>query len=260
MESRSDTPKTTEEGTETPVAKRQSESLAGAERLMEEVCELENCKRALQRVKANKGSPGVDGMTVDEIPEYLKQHGLEIGEPLRNGTYQPRPVKRVEIRKPDGQGVRKLRHSLCAGPLCSASSVAGSAEALGSDVLRTQPRFSDSGTDPENPRHQPAADGQGDRDLSARLARILRELSNALGVAKPRSGDTPPTPLGGVEAMEARTDTIPRASQTGVSKDLAAKAAGSPPRSLAARELARSSDCLMPTLLSSGFRPSFVRA
>src|SRR3989440_807236 len=52
--------------------------------------------------------------------------------------------------------------------------------------------------------HQPAADGQGDRVLSARLARILRELSNALGVAKPRSGDTPPTPLGGVEAMEAR--------------------------------------------------------
>src|SRR6266851_4086754 len=48
---------------------RKSESLAGSERLMEEVCELENCKPALQRVKANKGSPGVDGMTVDELPE-----------------------------------------------------------------------------------------------------------------------------------------------------------------------------------------------
>src|SRR5215470_13596508 len=97
-----------EEGTETPVAKRQSESLAGTERLMEEVCELENCKQALQRVKANKGSPGVDGMTVNELPEYLRQHGLTIGEQLRNGTYQPRPVRRVEIPKPDGQGVRKL--------------------------------------------------------------------------------------------------------------------------------------------------------
>jgi len=75
---------------------------------MEEVCELENCKQALQRVKANKGSPGVDGMTVDELPDYLKQHELEIGEQLRNGTYQPKPVKRVEIPKPDGNGVRKL--------------------------------------------------------------------------------------------------------------------------------------------------------
>jgi RNA-directed DNA polymerase len=108
VESRSDAPKVAEKGTETPVAKRQSESLAGTERLMEEVCELENCKQALQRVKANKGSPGVDGMTVDELPEYLKQHGLEIGEQLRNGTYQPQPVRRVEIPKPDGQGVRKL--------------------------------------------------------------------------------------------------------------------------------------------------------
>jgi RNA-directed DNA polymerase len=75
---------------------------------MEEVCELENCKQALQRVKANKGSPGVDGMTVNELPEYLKQHGLEIGEQLRNGTYKPKPVRRVEIPKPDGQGVRQL--------------------------------------------------------------------------------------------------------------------------------------------------------
>ena len=108
VDSRRDAPKATEKGTEMLMAKRQSESLAGTERLMEEVCELENGKQALQRVKANKGSPGVDGMTVEELPEYLKQHGLEIGEQLRNGTYQPRPVKRVEIPKPDGQGVRKL--------------------------------------------------------------------------------------------------------------------------------------------------------
>jgi RNA-directed DNA polymerase len=107
-ESRSDAPKAVEQGTETLVAKRKSESLAGTERLMEEVCELENCKQALQRVKANKGSPGVDGMTVDELTDYLKQHELEIGEQLRNGTYQPKPVRRVEIPKPDGQGVRKL--------------------------------------------------------------------------------------------------------------------------------------------------------
>jgi len=107
-ESRSDAPKAVVKGTETLMAKRMSESLAGSERLMEEVCELENCKQALQRVKANKGSPGVDGMTVEALPEYLKQHGLEIGEQLRNGTYQPQPVRRVEIPKPEGAGTRKL--------------------------------------------------------------------------------------------------------------------------------------------------------
>jgi RNA-directed DNA polymerase len=108
VESRSDAPMATAKGTETPMAKRKAESLAGTERLMEEVCELENCKQGLQRVKANKGSPGVDGMTVEELPEYLKQHGLTMGKQLRSGTYQPQPVRRVEIPKPDGQGVRKL--------------------------------------------------------------------------------------------------------------------------------------------------------
>jgi RNA-directed DNA polymerase len=107
-EGRSEAPKITVKGTETLMAKRESESLAGTDRLMEEVCGLENSMQALQRVKANKGSPGVDGMTVDELPAYLKQHELEIGEQLRNGTYQPRPVRRVEIQKPDGSGVRKL--------------------------------------------------------------------------------------------------------------------------------------------------------
>jgi RNA-directed DNA polymerase len=106
-DSRSETPKTDGKGTETLMAKRKPESLAETERLMEEVCEWENCKQALQRVKANKGSPGVDGMTVEELPDYLKQHGLEIGEQLRNGTYQPQPVRRVKIPKPDG-GVRNL--------------------------------------------------------------------------------------------------------------------------------------------------------
>jgi RNA-directed DNA polymerase len=74
---------------------------------MEEVCGRENCKQALARVKANKGSAGVDGMTVHELPDYLKQHWPAIREQLLSGTYKPHPVKRVEIPKPDG-GVRKL--------------------------------------------------------------------------------------------------------------------------------------------------------
>ena len=83
------------------------ESPARTNRLMEEVCERENLKAALKQVKANKGSPGVDGMTVVGIKDYLKQHGPAIRQQLLNGTYEPKPVRRVEIPKPDG-GVRKL--------------------------------------------------------------------------------------------------------------------------------------------------------
>jgi RNA-directed DNA polymerase len=84
------------------------ESPASTNRWMEEVCERENLKKALRRVKANKGSAGVDGMTVGEITGYLKQHWPAIREQLLNGTYEPKPVRRVEIPKPDGGGVRKL--------------------------------------------------------------------------------------------------------------------------------------------------------
>src|SRR6516225_572653 len=107
-ESRSEAPKAAGQGTESFAAKRRTESPAITERLMEEVCERENCKQALRRVKANKGSPGIDGMTVDELPGYLQQHWPAIREQLLNGTYEPKPVRRVEIPKPDGGGMRKL--------------------------------------------------------------------------------------------------------------------------------------------------------
>jgi RNA-directed DNA polymerase len=74
---------------------------------MEEIVDRENLKEALRRVKANKGSPGVDGMTVNQLDDYLKQQWPTILEQLLSGTYKPKPVKRVEIPKPDG-GVRKL--------------------------------------------------------------------------------------------------------------------------------------------------------
>jgi RNA-directed DNA polymerase len=106
-EDRGEAPKGLPEGTESSAGKRGIESPAIAEQLMEEVCERENCKQALKRVKANKGSPGVDGMTVHDLPGYLKQHWPAIREQLLNGTYKPQPVRRVEIPKPDG-GVRKL--------------------------------------------------------------------------------------------------------------------------------------------------------
>src|ERR671926_84713 len=106
-EDRSEAPKGFKEGTESLTAKCRAENPALGEQVMEEGCERENCKQALARVKANKGSAGVDGMTVQQLPEYLKQHWPAIREQLLSGTYKPQPVKRVEIPKPDG-GVRKL--------------------------------------------------------------------------------------------------------------------------------------------------------
>jgi RNA-directed DNA polymerase len=106
-ESRSEAPQAPGGGSETLTAKRMFESPARHEQLMEEVCERENCLQAFKRVKSNKGSPGIDGMTVDALSAYLKEHWPAIREQLLAGTYKPQPVKRVEIPKPDG-GVRQL--------------------------------------------------------------------------------------------------------------------------------------------------------
>ena len=83
------------EGAEAPRVRREAEDPAGNQRVMEEVCERGNRREALKRVRVNKGSPGIDGMTVDELPEYLGQHWPAIREQLLRGTYEPKPVKRV---------------------------------------------------------------------------------------------------------------------------------------------------------------------
>ena len=75
-------------GTEHPVR---------TDRLMEEICEPENLKEALRQVKANKGSAGIDRMTVDQLDDYLKQHWPAIREQLLSGTYEPKPVRRFPI-------------------------------------------------------------------------------------------------------------------------------------------------------------------
>ena len=76
-------------------------------RLLEEVIERNNMILALKRVISNKGSHGVDGMKIDELREHIKKHWHTIKAKLLEGKYNPSPVKRVEIPKPDG-GVRLL--------------------------------------------------------------------------------------------------------------------------------------------------------
>src|SRR5262249_13939097 len=93
--------------TESSGAMNGAENPASTNRLMEGGCERENLKAALRQGKANKENPGGAGRNVGGIRDYLKQHGPAIREQRLNGTYEPRPVRRVEIPKPDG-GVRKL--------------------------------------------------------------------------------------------------------------------------------------------------------
>ena len=76
--------------------------------LLEKILDKDNLNRAFKRVKANKGAPGIDGITVDEIGAYLRENQQAIIEKIYKGKYTPDPVRRKEIPKPDGNGVRKL--------------------------------------------------------------------------------------------------------------------------------------------------------
>lgn len=103
-----------EEGEAYPVPAQGSKPSAAADpmrtltqTLMQEVVAAANMRHALKRVRENRGSAGVDGMSVDELPDYLRTHWPRLKQALLEGTYQPQPVRRVEIPKPDG-GVRLL--------------------------------------------------------------------------------------------------------------------------------------------------------
>lgn len=76
--------------------------------LMEAVVERENMFQALRRVEVNKGSAGVDGISVKDLRGSLREHWPRIREKLLDGTYEPQPVRRVEIPKPGGKGMRQL--------------------------------------------------------------------------------------------------------------------------------------------------------
>lgn len=143
------------QGAEPFVAKPGSKSPASAEQLMEEVCERENFETAWKHVRRNKGGPGVDGMTIDDSKDYLREHWPSIRSQLLEGTYQPQPVKRVEIPKPGG-GIRKL------GVPCVVDRLIQQALL---QVLQTQwdPTFSEHsyGFRPGRSAHQAVAQAQG---------------------------------------------------------------------------------------------------
>ena len=86
--------------------RRETEETDGAD-LLERVLDRENLNRAYKRVKANKGAPGIDGMTVEDALPWLREHREELLDQIRSGRYKPQAVRRKEIPKPDG-GVRKL--------------------------------------------------------------------------------------------------------------------------------------------------------
>ena len=88
------------------VGRREGKEQGGAD-LLEKILSRENLNRAYKRVRANKGAPGIDGMTVEDAQPWLREHREELLETIRQGKYKPQPVRRKEIPKPDG-GVRKL--------------------------------------------------------------------------------------------------------------------------------------------------------
>src|SRR3977135_1418078 len=96
------------EDIESSSAVSEPERPANTNRIMEEVCERVNLKEALRQVRSNKGSAGVDRMTVDQLGDYLKQHWPAIREQLLKGSSEQQPGRRVEIPKPDGGGARKV--------------------------------------------------------------------------------------------------------------------------------------------------------
>ena len=105
LERRGETPRVKRSG-ETSTAANETER-SGNDYLMEKVVELSNIKAAWKRVKRNKGSPGIDGMTVEELQPWLVKNWEAVRAKLLDGTYRPMPVREQEIPKSDG-GVRKL--------------------------------------------------------------------------------------------------------------------------------------------------------
>src|SRR6201981_3221603 len=98
---RGETPRPVAREVEVVTARSEPESPASTDHLMEAICDPDNIEAALRAVVRNKGAPGVDGITVRQVPGILKARWPEIEDQLLQGRYQPEPGRRVKIPKPD---------------------------------------------------------------------------------------------------------------------------------------------------------------
>jgi RNA-directed DNA polymerase len=123
-----------------PARAQQGNERSGASGLMERVCERSNLQSALKRVRKNKGSPGIDGMTVDELPDYLRAHWSGLREQMLAGTYRPAAVKEqlhTQGKRRDAQ----VGHCDRARPIHPTSPAAGLAADVGPRLFKAQHGF-----------------------------------------------------------------------------------------------------------------------
>ena len=137
---RGEPPVSGHQGAEPFVAKPAPESSAVTEQLMEEMCDRENLVRAWKRVRRNKGSPGVDGMTIDDARDYLREHWPKHSVAVARGNL-PAAAGQAGRNTQAGRRGQKTRRALRRRPTDPASLAAGPPEALGPDIFRAQLRL-----------------------------------------------------------------------------------------------------------------------
>ena len=140
-EGRGEAPSAAGKGTEAVRAGYDTESQASPENLMEEVCQRDNLVKALKRVKANQGSPGIDGMKVEELSDYLKDNWPRIREQLLTGRLSTAAGEKGEDSQAGRWGT-SFGHPHGVGSLYPTGGFAGAAALLGPDVLRAELRLS----------------------------------------------------------------------------------------------------------------------
>lgn len=186
-------------GAETRPAKRETESPARMCQLMEKIVSGENMRRALKRVRSNRGAPGVDGMTVDALGSRLAEHWPRRREQLLAGNFRPRPVKPALILKSDG-GHRMLGLLTAVARLIEQAVLQVLQHAEGAETLGG----AGSGTDALHAECVVGPHSRHPARASRRLAALIRLLPDAEHLGVSGQLDTAPTARLPVETVEVR--------------------------------------------------------